>query len=136
MLRTGSFTLSANSSNLKTIMDCTEGRVVEVSFTATQAPVEFFVVHSDDWDLSGTPDISACEFYITARSATHQFVLDRGGTWYLYFKNGPTSQEVTWTWTEYTQQSWAIRQFTTWTMISAVVVGAVLIMFWYWRSRR
>ena len=136
MIRTGSFDLTPDSTKLKSIMDCTAGRVVEVSFSATSAPLEFFVVHSDDWDLSGTPDISVCEFYISAQSASHQFVLDRGGTWYLYFMNGPTHQDVTWSWNEYTEQAWAFRQLMTWTLVSVGIIGGLLVILWYWRSRR
>lgn len=135
LIRTGGFSLSADGTNIRSVPDCIAGRVVIASFSAELSAIDFYIVHEDDWDLSGTPDIGDCEFYISAQSATHQFVLNRNGTWYMFFKNGPQPQDVQWSWDEYSQETWGFRQLMTWTLVSVGIIGGLLVILWYWRSR-
>lgn len=128
--RYGSFTLSASNSYSKSI-DCDSGRIAVIQFSADHAALEFFIVHSDFYDLSGLPDASQCEYHIISQSATHQFMADRSGTWYLVFANSPQDQVITYSWTDYSLEEWNTRQITNWSIILIAILSISVVAIRY-----
>ncbi len=128
--RAGTFTLTASSSRSVSI-DCDSGRVTIVQFSAEHNALEFFLVHSDFYDLAGLPDISQCQYHVISQSATYQFTVDRSGTWYLVFANSPQDQEVSYSWTDYSSEEWNTSQFINWTiiLIGLLAVSSIFIIY-------
>ena len=132
--RSGSFTISDTGTAIESI-ESTAGHIVVVQFSASYGALDFFLVHSDFYDLSGLPDISLCQFHVLAQSASYQFTVDRDGTWYLVFANSPQQQEGTYSWTEYTEAEWNQIQLTNWTIIVICVILGSILVVQYMRSR-
>jgi len=133
-IRTGSFTITDSGTSTKSI-ESTAGNIVVVQFSADYGALEFFLVHSDFYDLSGLPDTSQCQFHVIAQSASHQFTGDRSGTWYLVFANSPQQQVGTWAWTEYSVADWNFVQFRNWTILVICVVIASIFIIQYMQSK-
>ncbi|MFW9809127.1 MAG: hypothetical protein ACFFE6_07080 [Candidatus Thorarchaeota archaeon] len=132
--RSGSHTLTSSVTFTKSI-DCESGRVVIVQFSAEYAAIEFFIVHSDFYDLAGLPVVSLCQYHVVARSASHQFTSDRSGTWYLVFANSPQEQQVDYEWTDYSLQEWNTSQIMNWTIILGAGIVLSMIAFRFARER-
>ena len=131
--RTGSFNINDSGTSTKSI-ESTAGNIVVVQFSSEYA-LDFFVVHSDFYNLAGLPDISQCQFHICARSASYQFTVDRSGTWYLVFANSPQQQSGTWAWNEYSVADWNFLQFRNWTILVICVTIVSIFIVQYIRPR-
>jgi hypothetical protein len=132
--RTGSINIPDTGSTIKSI-DSTAGHIVVVQFSVSDGALDFFLVHSDFYDLSGLPDISLCQYHVFAQSARYQFTVDRDGTWYLVFANSPQQQQGTYAWTEYTEAEWNSVQLRNWAIIVICVILGSILVVQYLRSR-
>ena len=119
----GAFTLS-DSQNRVVSVNSIADRIVIVQFTAEIAAIEFFVVHSDLYDLAGLPDIALCQYHTVAGSGSCQFFVDSADTWYLVFANSPQNQEISYEWVEYTAAEWNTRQ----AINLAIVLGSIIVI--------
>lgn len=133
-VQSGMVTISGSGYSVESI-DSTADRIVVVHFSAESAAIEFFVIQSDYYNLAGLPDIELCQFHTVAKSGTFQFKVDSSDIWYLVFANSPQSQEVNYEWIEYTFTEWNTQLAIRWTIISAFVVAALLIIAKFARDR-
>ena len=132
--RSGSFNISDTGSAIESV-DSTVGHIVVVQFSVSYGALDFFLVHSDFYDLSGLPDISLCQFHVFAKSASYQFTVDRDGTWYLVFANSPQQQDGTFSWLEYTGTEWNLVQLRNWTIVVICVILGSILVVQYMKSR-
>ena len=120
---------------------CEFGRIVNVHFSATSAPIEFFVVHSDYYDdlmADSLPNVSFCQYYIISQSANYQFTSNRSGLWYLVFTNSLEfanslqEQDVRYVWTDYSPEEWYANKILPIYLIiisGVILVALVLLRF-------
>ncbi len=121
--RSGTITLSASGFTVKSI-DSVADRVVVVQFSAETSAIEFFVIHSDYYNLTGLPNVVLCQYHTIAKSGSCQFSVDTADTWYLVFANSAQSQQISYQWIEYTTIEWGTRQ----AIIMAVIVGCIAVV--------
>ena len=117
---------------------CESGRIVVVHFSATIAPIEFFVIHSDFYEVGMTaslPNVSLCQYHIISQSANYQFITNQSGFWYLVFTNSQQfantlqEQDIHYEWTDYSQEDWNSIQYQNWAIIlSGLFVSAIIII--------
>ena len=132
--RSGSVNINDTGTAIVSV-ESTVGHIVVVQFSFPYGQLDFFLVHSDFYDLSGLPDVSLCQFYALAKSGGYQFTVDRAGTWYLVFANSPQQQQGTYSWTEYSEAEWNSAQLINWTIIVICVILGSILVVQYMRSR-
>ena len=133
-IRSGAISLTAFQFQAKSIDSLYDG-IVTIHFSAESAAIEFFVIHSDYYNLAGLPDITLCQFHTIARSGSCQFRVESSETWYLVFANSPQNQQVTYEWIEYTIQEWNTRLAINWAIIIGCILIASAVLIKYARKR-
>jgi len=118
-------------------VSCESGRIVFVHFSATSAPIEFFVIHFDNYEgimADSLPNVSLCQYHIISQSANYQFTPDRNGHWYLVFMNSQQfanslqEQDISYEWIDYSQEDWNSIQYQNLAIILGGLVVATIII--------